>query len=191
MKQPKPYYVFLFASRNKDNHNVNDFKQRKYSFVSNHPIEDFKSEFERFVESGKPGETSRWYVSVNSRNPEKLYKSVIHYLIDNPEVDFSQFNRILASLANKPEMSLTHRFLFDFDGDSNLIDEIKAMIVKESGPSISKGHQQSIEVFNTYHNSGFIVEHGFDTRQLLADYPDLTLKRDAMKFITAKTKSGE
>lgn len=63
----KPIYGVYFASRNKDNQDVPDFKERRKVFLSTRSVDELMPEFKHFVSQGQPGEFSRFYVSVNSR----------------------------------------------------------------------------------------------------------------------------
>lgn len=106
--------VCLFVSRNKDNKNVVDFKERKKSFVTAKSIDDLKNEFDSFVNAGQFGEVSRFYISVNSRDNEKIQKSLQHYLLENV-LDMSKIDSKIASIAAKSENALEHKWLFDCD----------------------------------------------------------------------------
>ena len=57
-------YVVFFVSRNKDNKDVPDFKERKMSFVVNDNYEYYKlmRKFYDFVNKGLVGELSRFYI---------------------------------------------------------------------------------------------------------------------------------
>lgn len=44
--------VVLFVSRNKDNKNLETFKERKVSFVTTKGFEEIKSQFQVFVNDG-------------------------------------------------------------------------------------------------------------------------------------------
>ena len=65
--------VVLFTSRNKDNRHVENFKERRESFVTtlSADSEALKDRFDRFVQSGVDGEMSRMYISINPRSNEK------------------------------------------------------------------------------------------------------------------------
>lgn len=63
--------VVLFVSRNKDNKNLETFKERKVSFVTTKGFEEIKSQFQVFVNDGQVGEFSRMYVSINPRSNSK------------------------------------------------------------------------------------------------------------------------
>lgn len=63
-KEEGSLYVVLFISRNKDNRNVENFTERKQSFVyhSVNPMTDerLKEKFKDFLSGGVPGETCRF-----------------------------------------------------------------------------------------------------------------------------------
>lgn len=69
----KPLYGVFFCSRNKDNKDLENFSERRRAFLST-DISKAERDFEHFVEDGRDGEFCRMYVSVNSRNREKLRK---------------------------------------------------------------------------------------------------------------------
>lgn len=71
-------YVYLIRSRNKDNKDIPNFKERaktilEYKENEDKVIESFKS----FAAKGLPGEQTRLYRSVNSRNEEKIREELI------------------------------------------------------------------------------------------------------------------
>ena len=76
---------------------------------------------EKFAAEGVPGEKTRLYRSVNSRNEEKIREElIIRLLRDKPSV--TKLNRVLASVAQQVENRDESKWLFDFDCD----DENKA-----------------------------------------------------------------
>ena len=75
-------WTILFVSRNKDNRDVENFNQRKKSFVSTKKPEDLLKEFEVFVNEGVENEFSRFYVSINSRSNSKTFKALQHKMLD-------------------------------------------------------------------------------------------------------------
>lgn len=94
-------YVYLIRSRNKDNKYIPNFKERaktilEYKENEDKVIEDFKN----FAAKGVPGEQTRLYRSVNSRNEEKIREElIIRLLRDKPSM--TQLNRTLASVAQQ------------------------------------------------------------------------------------------
>ena len=71
-------YVYLIRSRNKDNKDVPNFKGRietilEYKENENKIIEEFKN----FAAKGVPGEQTRLYRSVNSRNEDKIREELL------------------------------------------------------------------------------------------------------------------
>ncbi len=183
--------VVKFVSRNKDNKDVKDFIQRRYSFLASEDENGFSEwvyeEFSGFVDDGVPGETSRFYASVNARDLNKIKKGLIHDLIDD------ESNRMLinpfpyiASIASLKENALTKHWLFDVDTkDKTILKSFLKMI-----PDDVQVLEQ-IETPNGYH---IIVDHGFDTRTILGNniydssFPQIELKRDDMKLVDIKTK---
>ena len=47
----------FFVSRNKDNKDVKDFKQRKISFLTDKSLDELKGKFDAFVARGVKGRT--------------------------------------------------------------------------------------------------------------------------------------
>ncbi|GAA5395212.1 hypothetical protein SuUB81_10030 [Streptococcus uberis] len=170
----KQLRVVLFTSRNKDNKNVIGFVERTKAFLTTKTVEELKDEFKLFVEKGCLEETSRFYISVNERNNSKVQKALIHYLLDN-EINMASIPSKVASIASKKENSLTNKWLFDFDDDKEKINafvaDVKTLYIAEP------------EVYETPNGYAVIVEHGFDTRELLKKWDKVELKRDAMLCI--------
>lgn len=175
--------VVLFVSRNKDNKLLVGFKERKKNFLTTKEPEELQKEFNAFVNDGLVGEVSRFYISVNSRDNEKIQQSLQHYLLDN-NVDMSKIDSKIASIAAKQENALEHKWLFDCDFKDMLeMDRFKWEIIRKYLP---EGNFLIKETLNGY---ALVVHQGFDTRELLAKYPDVELKRDAMLLFDWKVKN--
>ena len=179
-------YVYLIRSRNKDNKDVPNFKGRAKTVLEYKENEDrVIKEFHRFAADGVPGEQTRLYRSVNSRNEEKIRKElIIRLLRDKPSV--TKLNRTLASVAQQVENRDESKWLFDFDVDDELLmnDFVHDVIM------FSRIPLSDIQVYTTPHGYAIVVPHGFDTRELLErwkDY-DITLKRDELLFLDMTTK---
>src|SRR5699024_6189283 len=111
------YFTVMFTSRNKDNKELEGFKQRTKAFLHKRDLEDdlnltdtiegvvleLKEEFLYFVDRGVRGETSRMYVSINPRNTDKANVDLVHYLIDNPNTSPNNVYNKLVSFASKKE----------------------------------------------------------------------------------------
>lgn len=171
--------VVLFKSRNKDNRHLENFKERTVSFVTSRDIEDvkdnkvLKDKFQSFVNQGVDGELSRWYVSLNSRDPKKVNKELMHYLLDHPELNPASLPQKLARISAHKENAKEHKWFFDFDSkDGELLKQFKADI-QELG-----GYEKSITTYLTINGYAVAVENGFDTRKLLEKWSDVELKRD-------------
>ena len=71
-------YVYLIRSRNKDNKDVPNFKERAKTILEYKQNEEkVFDEFYRFAADGVTGEQTRLYRSVNSRNEEKIREELI------------------------------------------------------------------------------------------------------------------
>ena len=168
--------VVLFKSRNKDNRHLENFKERTVSFVTSHDVETSKSladKFYSFVSQGVEGELSRFYISLNSRNPQKVNKELMHYLLDHPELNPASLPQKLARISAHKENAKEHKWFFDFDSkDGDLLKKFKTDI-RELG-----GYEKLITTYSTINGYAVIVENGFDTRKLLDKWSDVELKRD-------------
>lgn len=198
--------VVLFNSRNKDNKHLNNYKQRTESFLTNKNPESLVDKFNEFVGKGVPGEMSRFYISVNNRDNTKLKKSLLHYLIENDDYDMSKVQNKTVSLASKSENRSESKWLFDFDkidkypeddyswankkGSSDkLMDKMISKFLEELEEHINKNKIKKHKTPNGY---AIIVSHGFDTREILSRWSNVTLKRDDLLCYKWKTnKKGD
>lgn len=174
-------YVYLIRSRNKDNKDVPNFKERAKTILEYKENEDkIIEEFKSFAAKGVPGEQTRLYRSVNSRNEEKIREEfIIRLLRDKPSI--TKLNRTLASVALQVQNRDESKWLFDFDVDDELLmnDFVHEIVMYSEIPLLD------IEVYKTPHGYAIIVPHRFDTRQLMKeckDY-DITLKKDDLLFL--------
>jgi len=169
----KPIYVVLFVSRNKDNAEIEGFTERRVSFITHKTVAELQTEFYDFVNHGKPGEMSRMYYSVNRRDPVKIHKQLLHFLIDEPDFNLCSISSKLAGIAATKECNAGTRWMFDFDiPDGDKAWEFAADIVAID-PEVD------VHVKATPHGYAVITSRGFDTRELFAKWTkDVTLKRD-------------
>lgn len=177
-------YVYLIRSRNKDNKDVPNFKERAKTIVEYKENEDrVIKEFHRFAADGVPGEQTRLYRSVNSRNEEKIREElIIRLLRGKPSV--TTLNRTLVSVAQQAENRDESKWLFDFDvNDEEKVDDFIDDIYFYSGI-------ENHELHKTPHGYAIIVPHGFDIRELVKKWKDydITLKRDELLFLDMITK---
>ena len=179
-------YVYLIRSRNKDNKDVSNFKERTKTILEYKENEDrVIKEFHKFAADGVHGEQTRLYRSVNSRNEEKIRKElIIRLLRDNPSV--TRLNRTLASVAQQVENRDENKWLFDFDVDdeSLMYDFVHDVII------LSRIPLSDIQAYKTPHGYAIVVPHRFDTRELMEEWKDydITLKRDELLFLDMVTK---
>lgn len=172
-------YVYLIRSRNKDNNNVPNFKQRAKTILEYKENEDKVIEaFKNFSAKGVPGEQTRLYRSVNSRDEEKIREElIIRLLRDKPSM--TQLNRTLASVAQQVQNRDESKWLFDFDVDNE--EKVEDFIDDIYFYSELDNH----ELHKTPHGYAIIVSHGFDTRELMEKWKDydITLKKDELLFL--------
>lgn len=181
--------IALFISRNKDNKNVEGFKQRSQTFLTSKQYnsiedgEDLLKDFYNFVNKGVFEETSRWYMSINERDSKKVNNKLIHYLIDHPEMNPASIPSKSAGLAQSIECAVTKKWLFDFDSD----DYKKMLEFEEDIHKIIQGDKREIIHYETMNGYAVIVPHGFDTRDLLSKWNKeetiIEVKRDGMLLL--------
>ena len=174
-------YVYLMRSRNKDNKDIQNFKQRAKTILEYKENEDeIIEKFKNFAAKGVHGEQTRLYRSVNSRNEEKIREElIIRLLRDKPSM--TQLNRTLASVAQQTQNRDESKWLFDFDVDDR---EMTANFLSDIN------HFSGIKLIDmkchkTPHGFAIIVPHGFDTRKLMEKWKDydITLKKDELLFL--------
>lgn len=177
-------YVYLIRSRNKDNKDVSNFKERAKTILEYKENEDKVIEaFKSFATKGVSGEQTRLYRSVNSRNEEKIREElIIRLLRDKPSM--TQLNRTLASVAQQVQNRDESKWLFDFDVD----DDKLALGFIDDITNYGFVFNQ-IEMYKTPHGYAIIVPHGFDTRELMEKWKDydITLKKDELLFLNMIT----
>lgn len=176
----------FFVSRNKDNKDIPNFKERKMSFVVNDNYEYYKlmRKFYDFVNKGFVGELSRFYISVNKRDDAKVRKTLLHYLIDHPELDLSKIESKIASIASKTENRAESKWLIDIDTiDKSLVSNFFKDLPKYIDQDLISIPTQSI---NGWH---VVVNHGFDARELMEKYGEVVdIKRDDMELVVYDKK---
>jgi hypothetical protein len=185
VEESKDLYVVLFISRNKDNKDVANFKERRKSFITTKSPEELERTFKHFVKDGVDGEMSRFYYSVNARDANKVRKQLLHFLIDE-DFNLAHLDGKLASIAAKKECAKTKRWMFDFDLDNN--GEVSKFLTDISKCVTEPLHT---EIRKTPHGYAIITERGFDTRKLGLDdtwYNIVTLKKDDLLCYTWERK---
>ena len=168
-----PYVVVLFRSRNKDNKEVLNFKERKQAYFRTADMDKIYRDFEFFASQGVSGETSRCYISLNARDVKKVRKELLHVLIDEEDICFDYIEPKIAGIAAKKENAAEKKWFFDFDLDSECALNQFITDIITIAPDLKP------EAVKTPHGYAVIVQHGFDTRELLAKWGErVCLKRD-------------
>lgn len=176
-------HIALFISRNKDNLLIPNFKERNKKFLTTKTPYELIAEFNRFVDNGFEGEMSRLYYSINSRKSERIKKNLMKFLIENDDIDLTNIENKIVSIAAKIECADTKHWMFDFDIDD--VDSVNEFIndIREIDISLTP------IFYKTPNGYAVIVEHGFDTRELLSKWNQLvTPKRDSMLCYTWRKK---
>lgn len=174
-------YVYLIRSRNKDNKDIPNFRERAKTILEYKENEDKVIEaFKSFAAKGVPGERTRLYRSVNSRNEEKIRKEFVIRLLRD-KLSMTRLNRTLASVAQQVQNRDESKWLFDFDTDNReLVADFLSDINHFSGIKLI-----DMNCHKTPHGFAIVVPHGFDTRGLMEKWKDydITLKKDELLFL--------
>lgn len=181
-----PYVVVLMVSRNKDNKEIPNFKERRQAMFVVNNFEKINAKFEMFAGAGLPGEMSRLYVSLNARDPQKVKKALLHELIDKEDFNFSSIEGVLAGIAARKENAAEKKWFFDFDSTDEELLHSFLNAIEDIDATLEPG------TVRTPHGYAVVVNHGFDIRplnELMLDYNDvITLKRDDLICVNWKVK---
>lgn len=182
----RPLHGVLFRSRRKDNRQVDGFEERFESFLTRKRPFELRDRFTRFVDQGKPGEVSRFYVSVNARDNAKIRTALMHLLIDADDVDMATLGQMAVSVAMQPEQRAERRWLLDVDDPSrSRVEALRRRIECIYEESEAPGAVTVIPTINGYH---LVCSHGFDTRLLGSMLEQVDVKRDALYLCAWETK---
>lgn len=177
-------YVYQIRSRNKDNKDVPNFKERTKTILEYKENEDkVITIFHDFAEKGVKGEQTRLYRSVNSRNEEKIREELIIKLLrDKPSM--TKLDHVLTSVSQRVQNRDEKKWLFDFDIDDEVkVNDFIDDIYFYSGI-------ENHELYKTPNGYAVVVPCGFDTRVLMEKWKDydITLHKDRLLFLDAITK---
>lgn len=187
-------YIVMFSSRNKDNKGLTNYKPRNYCFftASTEKTETLNKRFQQFAAQGVKGELSRCYISVNSRNMDRVRRKLIAELAMNDDLNLAKIESITVGLAMEKDCAATKYWLFDID--TNDVEEVAQFTadVKRTFASIAEDKRPEIISFeptlNGYH---MIVSRGFDTRELMNTWGDrVDVKRDDFTLVAVLKNQG-
>jgi hypothetical protein len=170
----EPIWAVMFISRNKDNKNLEGFRERRLTFLSTRVNDEeyMARKFKSFVNDGIDGEMSRMYVSVNSRNVYKSKKELLHYLIDNMDsYNLAALDGIAVKIAMKREMAAEKKRLFDIDiNDESKVNEFVNDLYDRGAT------KETVDVHKTPNGYAVVIERGVDLRGLVDTMPNAKLK---------------
>lgn len=170
--------IVMFVSRNKDNKEIPDFKERRVAFATTWAEDDprLHNQFQSFTAMGKKDEASRFYFSLNPRNNKKVMRAVQHFIIDNPtNINPAGLALLVTRVAMKRENASAKHRLFDFDSNDETVLNEFISDLKSRGLT-----DDDIEVRHSVNNYAIIINHGVDLRGLIDTMPDVkpNLKKD-------------
>ena len=184
-KEKTDLRVISFVSRPKDNIGVEDFVNRKTSFVSTMTDEELVPIFEAWAKQGKKNEFSRMYASLNQRNHKTVQLSLMHYLLDNQDLNLGSLDSRIAMIAAQPEHALESKYFYDFDAGAEQLKEFLSdlAIAYEETKKINKKltGEFTFSVRTTPNYYAVILEQRFKTDWVDEKWKELvTLKKDAL-----------
>lgn len=158
-------YVVLWVSRKKDNTQIENFVERRKSFICTPDMIDHYTEaFKTFVNDGLPGELSRMYISVNARHMPTIRKQLMHFLIDNDDFNLCAIQGNIAGIAAQKECAAERQWMLDVDNvTEEQLNDIQHDVIEYS----KNTHNiiNTIETYTTPHGYAVVIDHGFDCRE--------------------------
>ena len=184
-KEQTDLRVISFVSRPKDNIEVEDFSSRKTSFISTMTDEELVPIFEAWAKQGKKNEFSRMYVSLNKRNHKTVQLSLMHYLLDNQDLNLGSLDSRIAMIAAQPEHALESKYFYDFDASDEQLKEFLSdlAIAYEETKKINKKltGEFTFSVRTTPNYYAVVLEQRFKTDWVEEKWKGLVeLKKDAL-----------
>ena len=177
--------VVSFVSRPKDNTEVEGFINRKISFVSTMTDDELVPIFEAWAKQGKKNEFSRMYTSLNKRNHKTVQLSLMHYLLDNQDLNLGSLDSRIAMIAAQPEHALESKYFYDFDADAEQLKEFLSDLAtayeetKKLNKKLTGEFKFSVRTTPNYY--AVILEERFKTSEVEEKWKELvTLKKDAL-----------
>lgn len=175
--------VVQFVSRNKDNTEVKGFKVRRTSFVSTRSDEELIEMFKVWTRQGKQDEFSRLYVSLNKRNHKSVKHSLIHYLLDQTDLNMGAIDSHIAMIAAQPEHAITKKYFYDFDSDEveEFVKDLKEAFSKHLKRCGLEEKELKVEVLKSPNYYTVVLEDRFDTREIDEKWKGIAeIKKDCL-----------
>lgn len=163
--------IVMFVSRNKDNKQLDNFKERRMAFPTTWLQDDprLHDQFQAFASMGQPGELSRFYFSLNPRNNEKVTRAIQHFIVDNTKnLNPAGLQLLVTRVAMKRENANAKHRLFDFDSSDE--DTLNEFLADLQSRGLSR---DEIKVTKSVNNYAIVIDHGVDLRGLIDTMPDV------------------
>lgn len=141
--------------------------------------------FEAWAKQGKKNEFSRMYVSLNKRNHKTVQLSLMHYLLDNQDLNLGSLDSRIAMIAAQSEHALESKYFYDFDSNAEDLEEFLSDLAKayEETKQFNKKLPEEFKfsVRTTPNYYAVILEQRFKTDWVDEKWKELaTLKKDAL-----------
>lgn len=176
----KKLKVVFFTSRNKDNKDLEGFKQRRCAFVTKKTVDELLSKFNDFVNKGVVGEKSRFYMSLNSRDEQKVQKALMVRMLTH-DVALEKMESVVASVAGEKVNGETKFWFFDYDDKEEKLDDF----VKEL---LALFNEEEVVKHKTPNGYAVVVPRGFYADTLLQNWQNVSLEKDGMLFVKMQEK---
>lgn len=166
----EPLHAIMFVARNKDNRDLKNFKERREVFLTtkqeSSPV--IKTRFLEFAKRGQKNETSRLYISLNSRDPKKTRTAFMHYYLDHTdEINMAGLPTIVTKVAMNRKNAAEKKRMFDIDTTDKHILKTFIEDLEEHNPA-----NNEIKTYPTIHGFAVVIKRGIDLRGLVDTMPD-------------------
>lgn len=125
------------------------------------------------------------YVSLNKRNHKTVQLSLMHYLLDNQDLNLGSLDSRIAMIAAQSEHALESKYFYDFDSNAEDLEEFLSDLAKayEETKQFNKKLPEEFKfsVRTTPNYYAVILEQRFKTDWVDEKWKELaTLKKDAL-----------
>ena len=170
----EPLHAIMFVTRNKDNRDLPNFKERREVFLTTQPEDSpiIKQKFLEFAKRGQKNELSRLYISLNARDQQQTRISFMHYYFDHSDqINMAGLPAIATKIAMNRKNAVEKKRMFDVDTkDKNILDAFIADLTSRSKTA------NKPKIYPTINGFAVVIERGIDLRNLVDTMPDAKLR---------------